>query len=180
MKTGIKVADIMSRNPVVVGPELSLRHCAETMIRNRVGSLVVKKEKKLLGILTGNEFVRAAANNVDLEKTNAIDIMVKNVKTIKPNDDVYDALVKMSKKDLRRLPVVSKKELVGLLTIGDVLKIQPRVLDLLTEKLKVIGFRTKIEKPKYLEGECEVCGNYSKLYDVKGALTCEECRDNMT
>ncbi len=176
MKTGVKVMDAMTRNPVAVGPELNLKQCAISMIRNKVGSVIVKKEGKLLGIVTAKDFVNAIANDVNPEEVRVGEVMVRKVRTIKPDEDIYEALMQMSKKDVRRLPVIHNKEVVGMLTVNDVLKIQPRLLDLLTEKFR-IGFRPRKKLTvKYLEGECENCGNYAELFDVRGKLLCANCK----
>ncbi len=176
MKTGVRVMDAMTRNPVVVGPELSLKQCAISMVRNKVGSVLVKKEGKLLGIVTAKDFTNAVANDVNADEVRVGDIMVKRVRSITPDSDIYDALMMMSKKDIRRLPVIHNKEVIGMLTINDVLKIQPRLLDLLVEKFR-IGFRPRKKLvSKYLEGECENCGNYAQLYDFKGKLLCINCK----
>ena len=176
MKTGVKVADAMTRNPIVIAKELSLRECANSMIRNHVGSVIVKQHNKLLGLVTAKDFVNAVQKNVDFDKVTVGDIMIKKIKTITPDVDIYDALLDMSKKDIRRLPVIHKNELLGLLTISDVLKLQPRLLDVLAEKVKIGGlFRRKSLNP--FDGECEVCGNFTKLYEVKTSkFMCESCR----
>lgn len=175
MKTGVRVADAMTRNPVVVGPELSLKQCAITMIRNKVGSVLVKKDKKLLGIITAKDFTKAVANDVNADEVRVGDIMVRKVKTISQDEDIYDALMQMARKDVRRLPVIHNKEVIGLLTINDVLKIQPRLLDYLAEKFR-FGFRPlKKVVTKKLEGPCEICGNYDELRDIKGRLVCRNC-----
>ena len=52
MDTGIKVGDLMTRNFIWVKPETDLKKCAKTMIKKRVGSLIIKEGDKLKGILT--------------------------------------------------------------------------------------------------------------------------------
>lgn len=176
MKTGVKVADAMTRNPLVVGPEMSLKQCSISMLRNKVGSVIVKKEGKLLGIITAKDIVKAVANDVDFEEVRVGDIMIRQVKSIEPSADIYDALMKMSRKDVRRLPVVHNKEVVGMLTVNDVLKIQPRLLDLIAERFRIGVRPRRRESVKYLEGICENCGNYDELFDVRGRLFCSNCK----
>ncbi len=177
MKTGVRVAEAMTTNPVVVGPELNLKEAANSMIKNHVGSLIVKEQNKLLGLITAKDFVNAVSNEVDFNSVSVKDIMIKKIKTIEPSADIYDALIHMSKKDVRRLPVVNKKELLGLLTISDVLKLQPRLLDVLSEKIKVSGSSIFRRRSKLSEGECEVCGSYGKLFEVSTLkLMCEYCK----
>ena len=59
-----------------------------------------------------------------------------SVVTISPEKDVFEALVTMRNNDIRHLPVVKGNELLGFLTLKDVLKIQPELFDILLEKVE--------------------------------------------
>ncbi len=176
MKTGIRVHDAMSVRPVTVSPSLDAKECAKLMLKKRVGSLIVTDSKKILGIITEKDIVdKIVAQSKDANALKAKDVMTKKVKFIAPNMDMYDAVTVMKKDRLRRLPVVHNGELVGMLTINDVMKIQPFLLDYIKEKFKIISIQKK--KEKYIEGECEACGNYSQLHDANGRLICSVCID---
>lgn len=178
MKTGIKVGDAMTKEPVVVSPEVSVKDCAKKMLKEKVGGVIVKKDNILLGIVTEKDIVeKAVAKARNPEKIKVKNIMAKKMVTIEPSKDLYDALIKMRDKNVRRLPVVTNKKLIGLLTEKDVLKIEPQLFDLLTEKFRLREESLKPIKGRYVEGECENCGNYAQLYNVGGKLLCEECKD---
>ena len=55
----VTVADIMTRNPITLGPEANLIECARKMVRKRVGSLVIAKNKKLLGYISEHDILWA-------------------------------------------------------------------------------------------------------------------------
>ncbi|MAG50607.1 hypothetical protein CL621_03125 [archaeon] len=178
MKTGIRVFDIMTKKPTSVGPELSVKKAANLMLKKRIGGLVVTKNKKIVGIITEKDLMSIIAKGKDPNKIQIKKVMNKRVKTIKSQEDIYNALLEMRKKDVRRLPVLDKKQLVGLLTVKDILKVQPSLFDLLAEKLNIKSLRQKRSGTgKYFEGECEICGNYSQLTDISGKLICEGCKD---
>jgi len=61
--------------------------------------------------------------------------MIKKVITITPDVDIYEALLVMRDEDVRMLPVLDGNKLVGLLTVKDILKIEPALFELLAEKL---------------------------------------------
>jgi signal-transduction protein with cAMP-binding, CBS, and nucleotidyltransferase domain len=63
---------------------------------------------------------------------------------ISPEKDIYDAIIKMRDKDVRRLPVIHDGELIGLLTEKDILKIEPSLFDLLVERYEI---REEDKKP---------------------------------
>lgn len=179
MKTGVKVSDAMTKKPIVVKPDISVKKCAKLMAKKDVGSLVVKEDNRLLGIVTVEDFTYGVvAKDKDVNKTKVKDVMIRRVVTIDPNKDIYDALVLMKKKNIKQLPVAVKNELVGLLTMKDILKIEPALFDILVEKYKL---REESKKPvfgkRYMEGECASCGNFAQLYNVNDQWLCEECKD---
>ncbi|MFH0798295.1 MAG: CBS domain-containing protein [Candidatus Woesearchaeota archaeon] len=176
MKTGIRVHDAMTVRPVTVSPSLDAKECAKLMLKKKVGSLIVTESKKILGIITEKDIVeKIVAQSRDANILKAKDVMTKKVKFIAPNIDMYDAVTIMKKEKFRRLPVVHNDELVGMLTINDVMKIQPFLLDYIKEKFNIISIQKK--KEKYIEGECEGCSNYSQLHDVNDRLICSVCMD---
>ena len=73
--------------------------------------------------------------NENAYKSLVKDYMVKKVITISPEVDIYEALLVMRDEDIRMLPVVNDNEVIGLLTVKDILKIQPQLFELLAEKL---------------------------------------------
>ena len=178
MKTGVKVSDAMTRNPITIEKTATIKEAAFKMLKNNVGSLIIKENNKLLGIITEKDMIdKVLANNLNAEKTMVKDIMSKEIKTISSQMDLYDAITKMRDEDVRRLPVIENDEVLGLLTEKDILKIEPSLFDVLVEKFRIKEEKTKLIG-KYQEGECESCGNYSSLYEVNGQLICEVCKDS--
>ncbi|MEK6874175.1 MAG: CBS domain-containing protein [Nanoarchaeota archaeon] len=180
MKTGIKVCDAMTRLPVSVKPQTSLQECAQLMREKKVGSLLIKKDHELLGILTERDIVRkAVAGNLDSNNTCATEVMVEEVITIRPDLDIFDAINLMKDHDIRHLPVADGKKLVGFITIKDILKIQPQLFENLVDKMRIAEEESKminIQKPR--EGICQACGNYDDdLILAKGQHICGTCRE---
>jgi CBS domain-containing protein len=157
IKTGYKVADAMTSKPITVTPESTIEECAAVMLKSHVGSLVIKEGERLKGIITEQDVVRkVVAKKKDPSKTKVINAMVTNLITIEPGRDIYDALVVMRDNNIRHLPVVHNKNLVGYLTIKDILKIQPQLFDIIVEKFEL---REQEHKPVDLEGlmYCGLC-----------------------
>ncbi len=177
MRTGFKVCDAMTKKPVTVDNSLTLEQCAKMMESNHVGALLVKDDGKLLGLLTEQDIVRKAiAKGMNPKSTKVSNIMVTGLKTIAPEKDIYDALTIMRNMNIRHLPVMDGKEMIGLLTLKDILKIQPHLFEMMVEKFEL---REEDNKPIFGEGEegiCESCGTKSKhLNEIKGTLLCSEC-----
>ncbi len=174
MKTGYKVCDAMTKAPVMVSVGATIKDCAMVMNKNKVGSLLIKQDHKLKGIITDEDIVRKIiAKGIDPETTEVEEYMVKDLITISPEKDIFEALNVMMDQDIRQLPAMDGKRMVGLLTLKDILKIEPELFDLIVDKIEI---KEEEHKPIGNEGICEECGNYSKKLVVrKDALLCREC-----
>lgn len=180
MKTGFKVCDAMTREPIVVSPDSTLQDCARVMHEEHVGAVLVKDGKKLAGIITEQDIVRKSVILNEMpSKKKAGDIMEKKVNTIEPHHDIYDALSQMRDLNIRHLPVVDEGEMVGLLTLKDILKIQPQLFELLAEKIELREQERKpLDNQAEKEGVCNQCGKYAdELFSQEGALVCKDCRE---
>ena len=133
MKTGIKTGDIMTRIFVSILPNTTVSQCSKEMLSKKVGSLIVKDGQKLLGILTEGDIIKAIAKRKDLTKIKAKEVMTKKVVTVSPNEDLYVALKKMKGKKIRWLPVVVKGRVIGLITIKDIIVLEPKLFDIVAE-----------------------------------------------
>ena len=185
MKIGIKVGDIMTRNFISVSPETSILNCARKMAKKRVGSLILEEQGELKGIITQGDIIWALTkkSKKDLDEIKASSIAPKKLVTIKPSADLYDALQKMKKTKYRWLPVTVKKNVIGFLTIKDILRIEPSLFEIAGDYFQIKEEEKKLKKRKagerFTEGLCEECGNYDILYKVDNRLICESCRDSM-
>jgi CBS domain-containing protein len=113
MKIGIQVGEVMTRNFVSARPDIPVLSAIRLMLKKRVGSLVLEENRLLKGILTEKDIMWALSKKQNLTGVKAGDICTKKITTIKPQADIYDAIMLMRKKKLRRLPVsVNKKSLV--------------------------------------------------------------------
>jgi len=116
------VAKIMSKQPKTVGPGVSIVSAAKKMRTARVGSLFVKKGKKLIGIFTDTDIVRlAVATNKNLGKMTVEKIMTTPICTIEGSQSVDDAQDMMGDLGVRHLAVTQAGEIVGVVSVRDVL-----------------------------------------------------------
>lgn len=185
LKTGYIVRDVMTINPVVVEEDFTIKKCVQILSDLRLGSLIVvgkgqadKPVKEIKGIITEGDLVRKTIlKDIDPKTTQVKKIMTKDVISISPSKDVTEAIELMNKHNIRHLPVVEGKRLVGFLTLKDILRIAPELFDLVVERIKL---REEYRKPlnkEFVRGNCEICGEYSEhLLEVKGQLLCTKCR----
>lgn len=164
MKTGVTVGEAMTRRPIYVEPTATLAECATIMRDNHVGSLLVKHEDELLGILTEQDIVRkAVAKHKNPADITAEAIMAKHIYHVNPDTDLFEALNEMKDYNIRHLPVIQDGELLGLVTSKDVLKIAPHLFEILVDKIELREEETKpLNRFSEDEGLCHSCGEYAE------------------
>ncbi len=114
------------RSPVVtISPDQSVQEAAELMKRARVGSIVITRENKPVGILTDRDIVvRVIAGNAGPDRIPVREVMSPRPITIQEKSDIWDVIRLMKNHGVRRLPVVSPAgEVVGLVTLDDIIEV---------------------------------------------------------
>ncbi len=183
----IFVADIMTREPVTISPNTNLLDCAKMMVKKKVGSLILAEKKKFVGIITQKDILWALIkkSQKDLSKIKASEISPKKLITINPKATISDAISRMKNKKFSRLPVVQEGNLVGMITIKDILNFNPELYPEFEELEKIKEEAEKVRRLKRVnedgfvgedEGVCEECENYSRLFLVNGMQVCDGCR----
>ncbi len=179
MDTGFKVGDVMTSKPIMVEPGTTLQKCANIMKEQHVGGIIIGQKDKLLGIISEQDIVRkAVATGLDTKATTVDKLMETKVYTIEPDKDIYDAIVKMRDLNIRHLPVIKGGKMVGLLTMKDILKIEPSLFDILVERIELREEERKpISNPSGDEGTCDLCGEYTeRLFKSGDSMVCKKCR----
>ncbi len=147
MKTGYKVSDIMTASPIKIESDSNVQQCAEIMTKQNVGSLIVMKKGKFIGFLTDEDIIhKVVLKDVLPSKITVDKIMtpLKDIVSIEPDKDIYDALAMMKENDVRRLPVMKSNNLHGLITNKDILRIQPDLFDLVADTLDLREEKRKL------------------------------------
>ncbi|NCO11660.1 hypothetical protein CO038_03840 [Candidatus Pacearchaeota archaeon CG_4_9_14_0_2_um_filter_39_13] len=181
----IAVGDVMTRHFASVSPETNLLKCSKEFVRQRLNSLVIVNGRKLVGILTQRDVLWALTKKpgLDLRKVKAIDVATKKVAVIKPSADIREALEKMKRYGFRRLPVISRGQIVGVLTLKDILAIEPAFYSNLGSLVDIREESEKLKKAReedtFTDGFCEECNTYSDLLKVEGRFLCEACREEL-
>ena len=179
METGIKVCDAMTKQPLCIGPDTTLAECANIMRDKRIGSLLVKEEEELVGLITEEDIVRKGlAETSNPGSIVAKEIMTKSLVTISAEKDIVHAVSLMREFNIRHLPVASDKKLMGFLTMNDIMKLEPQIFEILLEKLSMREAHNEPanKQPTSDEGICQECGEYAdQLKSKAGQLICITC-----
>jgi len=123
----VKVKDVPPGRLQSVGPDSSLADVARRMRLDDCDSVAVMTEKRLLGIITERDLVRAIADGVDPEQVRADVFMSADPATVTADEDVSVVAVKMMALGIRHLPVVDAKGTpVGLISARDLVAVLDR------------------------------------------------------
>ena len=114
------VRDVMSGDPVCLAPQTTLTEAAERMAERDIGDVLIVDDSGLCGIVTDRDIVvRALARHLDPEQATIGEICSGELVTVEVDDSIEQAVDLMRQRALRRLPVVSGGEPVGVVSIGD-------------------------------------------------------------
>lgn len=125
MDTPPKVKDVMTRDPEVARPDMTLREAAERMKARNIGSLPVCENGRLVGILTDRDItVRATAEGRNPSEAKVADIMTREpLYTVSEEAPLEEAERILHDQQIRRLPVVGAEgKLVGYLSQAQVVR----------------------------------------------------------
>jgi FOG: CBS domain len=135
----MKVKDIMSKDIASLNSEDSVEKAAQLMKQYGVGSVPVCDQQEVVGIVTDRDIaLRSTAVGQDSKQQKVREIMSSNPVVGSPEMDVHDAARIMSEQQIRRLPIVENKSLVGVVALGDI-STEPTLQDNAEEALKNIS-----------------------------------------
>jgi CBS domain-containing protein len=121
-----QIADILKEKKtgvLTVEPSATVFDAIKKMVDANVGSLLVMEGGKLLGIVTERDYLRRVALEGRTSKTTRVsEIMTERLAYVEPSADVETCMAVMSEKRVRHLPVVQRGDLVGIVSIGDLVK----------------------------------------------------------
>lgn len=127
----MKVKEIMTKDLATLTEEGTVEDAADIMKEYDIGAVPICTEQRIIGIVTDRDIaVRSIADGKDCKKIKAREIMTSNPVLGTPEMDVSEAATIMSKKQIRRLPVVEKNTnvLVGIISLGDI-AVEPKYED---------------------------------------------------
>ena len=183
LRTRMVVKDIMSSPVVTLNEAATSNKVATIMDENNLGCVIVTNQTgKPVGIITERDLViRVLAKNLVPDTIKAKEIMTSPLVTIEPEATISEAARRMSRLEIRRLGVVYKGNIVGLISSRDILGVMPELIEIIQERTRLEGAAEAEEnvepEERPLSGYCDRCGVFSEnLKDVNGQNLCEDCR----
>jgi CBS domain-containing protein len=180
LRTKMLVRDVMSSPVVTMDEDETSNKAAANMDMHDLGAVIVtNKAGKSIGIITERDLViRVIAKNLKPDTIKAKEIMTTPLVTIEPEASISDAARRMTRLDIRRLGVIYKGNLVGIISSKDILGVMPELMEITVEKSRIEGAaRTEDTEEVPLSGYCDRCNVYSEsLKERNGQNICDECR----
>ena len=116
------VSSIMSTKVVTVKAGDKVSVALRSMVRHKIGSIIVVEKGRAIGIITERDISRSVAKAQNLGRMIVKSIMSKPLVTVPPSMEVWEAVELMLRKDIRRLPVIADDQIAGMVTEKDVMQ----------------------------------------------------------
>jgi CBS domain-containing protein len=119
------VLDSKGRRIIAIDHEATVGEAVAKLVQNNIGSLpVVDHAEHLVGIFSERDVLRIIHNRGEgFGRMRVADVMTANPVTCRLEDDVDDVMGKMSERHIAKVPVLSNDKLVGVISVGDVVKV---------------------------------------------------------
>jgi CBS domain-containing protein len=123
MKTVRQLLQVKGDKICAVPPETTVYDALKVMAENNVGALLVLETGRLVGIFSERDYARKVAlRGRSSRDTPVSEIMTEKVDRVSPSQSVRECMSLMTNKHIRHLPVTEDSQLVGVISIGDVVK----------------------------------------------------------
>lgn len=143
MKIVKDILRVKGSNVYSTTPDTTVYDALEQMAEKNVGALLVLEGEKIVGLISERDYARKTILKGRLSKETAVrEIMTANIITVGPEEDLEKCMELFTDKHVRHLPVIANEKILGIVSIGDVVK-------------GVIDYKEFIiqEQEKYIKGK---------------------------
>ncbi|PAV12641.1 hypothetical protein ASJ81_06145 [Methanosarcina spelaei] len=183
----VSVTRAMNKAVIVMDINSDIPSIAREMVNRDAGSVIVTENDKAMGIITERDIVKnIVTENKKPSEVEAKDIFSSPLITIEPEKSIAEASEIMLKANIKRLPVLKDRTVIGIISSTDILAITPgldtilrNLVDMNREALFSIPSREEISEDleDFITGICESCLVFSvDLKYVHGRYLCRNCR----
>jgi len=120
MATVASILNVKGNKVFSVSPETPIVDCLKLMSEKGIGSVLVLRDEKVMGIFSERDYARRGILQGNHEQTPVEKVMTTKVYYVRPEETVEACMAQMSDKHIRHLPVVKGDKVVGVISIGDV------------------------------------------------------------
>jgi PAS domain S-box-containing protein len=175
----LEIKDVMNKNVITIASDETVISAAKLMSENNVSCIVVVDNGNVVGILTEKDLLACiAGKNDNLERTTLTEVMSCPVKSIPPDFSVFDASKFMEAERIKRLPILARKKLVGIVTQTDLTRaltsysMWKDVVEIMSSDMAVIQTKATIaEAAKIMNSRNISCVVVLEGRKVRGIIT---------
>ena len=121
---------------ITTSKETKIVDIAHILAKEKIGAIIIIEKEKVIGILSERDIVRGFTQKKSVRNTQVHELMTKKVITCSLEDNNEDLLTLMVTKKFRHLPVLEKNKLIGIVSIGDLVKDRTKRLKKEIDQLK--------------------------------------------
>ena len=123
MQTALDILRMKGQSVFSVAPTDTVLHALGVMAEREIGAVLVLDDDRLVGILTERDYARRVVLMGRSSRDSAIsDVMTATVVCVRPEQTISECMALMTNRRVRHLPVVEHKRVVGMISIGDLVK----------------------------------------------------------
>jgi CBS domain-containing protein len=131
-EVSLSVEDVMTMDVITIDENASVKKAADIMNQHEIGCLIAVRKGKAIGIITERDLLkRVIVEDKNAKKTKVGEVMSSPLEVVAPGTDLEDALRLMFQKKIKKLPVVYKNRLLGVVSLTDIARCQPAIIKLL-------------------------------------------------
>jgi CBS domain-containing protein len=128
----LKVEDVMTKEVITIDETATVKEAAEIMDKNEISCLIALRKGRAIGIITERDLLkRIIVEAKNPEKTKVGKVMSSPLAVVAAGTDLETALRLMFLKKIKKLPVVNKESILGLVSLTDIARCQPAIITLL-------------------------------------------------
>jgi CBS domain-containing protein len=128
----LKVEDVMTREIITIDENATVKEAAEIMNQNDISCLIAARNGRAIGIITERDLLkRVIVEAKSAKKTKVAEVMSTPLEVISPDTTLEEAVRVMFEKKIKKLPVVEKKQIIGLVSLTDIARCQPAIMKVL-------------------------------------------------
>jgi len=185
IRSRMLVKDVMTSPVITVDEDEPVSRVARLMVEHKIGCVIVSGESgKPIGMITERDLAeRVVAEDILPSKIAAKEVMSSPLVTIDSDGTITEAARRMSLRNIRRLAVMHKGDLAGIVSSKDILAVTPELIETIQERARIENqiAAGEVEEAPPQAGYCDNCGRWSdSLKEAEGSFLCEECRLELT
>lgn len=131
-EVSLSVEDVMTMDVITIDENASVKEAADIMNQYEIGCLIAVRKGKAIGIITERDLLkRVIVETKNAKKTKVGEVMSSPLEVVAPGTSLEEASRLMFKKKIKKLPVVEKNRLLGLVSLTDIARCQPAIIKML-------------------------------------------------